>query len=224
MAVITPPRCTCSTTGFEQPHWAGAYYPEECPVEWRLAYFMNDFRSVFLPANDWFGQPQQLAHIAEELEGAFELVVEWPSGVYGVESEAVLDQLEPLRGHIASVVVNVEGAALRSLESLLQAIGHRYAVSLQSTTSLSEAQLALAKDSEAGIVWFPQLQLDPELRGPYQVVRLPCLDLREIRTILSKLTGIVERGIRVGLFIEPGEQSPQRAKEVRTLIELLDLA
>ena len=171
-----------------------------------------------------FRQVKSFAITSEELEGAFELVVEWPPGVCVAESEVVLDQLEPLRGHIASVVVNVEGTDLRSLKGLLEVIGSRFAVSLQSTTSLSEAQLGLAKDSKAGIVWFTRLQLDPQLGGHYQVVRLPCLGLREIRTIVSKLADLVGQGMRVAMFIEPGKQSPQRAKEVRTLIELLDLA
>ena len=37
-------QCVCSTVGFERKQWSGHYYPAVCPLDWRVAYFMNDSR------------------------------------------------------------------------------------------------------------------------------------------------------------------------------------
>ena len=50
------------------------------------------------------------------------------------------------------------------------------------------------------------------------------MGLREIRPVLESMTDMIERGVEVGLFIEEQPGAPQRAKEVRTVLELLELA
>ena len=39
--------------GWQHAAWEAAYYPDDMPEEWRLAYYANEFGCVVLPAEQW---------------------------------------------------------------------------------------------------------------------------------------------------------------------------
>lgn len=217
-------QCISSTVGFENSLWNARYYPENCPEEWRLAYFMNDFRVVYLPCADWFESGPQIAMIADELDETFELVIEWPPFTHGQDIEATLSRLAPLAQNISCIVLNVDGASGAELDAAYQAIAKRYATNFYSKTMDTQAQEVLAQQYETGFVWLPERTRTWILPVRYQVVCLPSQSLREMKSLLDQLRPTIEHNTRVRLFFEPAEQSASRALEVRTLTELMGLA
>lgn len=41
--------------GWDHPHWVGAFYPEDLPPDWRLAYYAHFFGCVLVPPAAWRG-------------------------------------------------------------------------------------------------------------------------------------------------------------------------
>lgn len=223
MTTQVKPRCLCSTVSYEAPEWSADYYPDNCPVDWRLGYFMNDFPGVYLPAGDWAGQAR-LASIIEEMEGEFSLVLEWPPALSPSDSQYLLEQLEPVSHHVASLVVKPDTGDPEAIMPLLRRLRARYPVSVDSSRPL-HADLSEALDTlGVGRVWRPEQGLAPHPVGSFLVVVLPIMGLRQVRAVLEQLSDRVEGGARVGLFIDIDPGAPQHAREVRTLIELLGLA
>lgn len=217
-------RCACSTIGFEHPAWNALYYPGNCPEEWRLAYFMNDFRAVYLPCTAWFESDTRINEIANELDEGFDLVVEWPPLVDVLAIESVLSGLDPIRQNIACVVLDIDAMSTPVLVASYQAIGKRYTLNFRSRELDTKARETLARQYETRFVWFPGQPEASVSGGSYQVVCLPFMSLRDMKSVLLQLRPLVERDIRIGLFFEPAGQSVFRAMEVRTLIELMGLA
>lgn len=216
-------QCICATVGFENPLWNAQYFPENCPEEWRLAYYMNDFRVVYLPSAAWFESGAQIALIADELDETFELVIEWPPLTHGQDIETTLSRLAPLAQNISCIVLNVDDVPGVVLEAAYQAIAKYYDINFSSKTMNAEAQAVFARQHEAGFVWFPRQTKTWVLPVRYQVVSLPCRSLRDMKSLLDQLRPVIEHNTRVGLFFEPADQSAGRALEVRTLIELMGL-
>ncbi len=210
--------------GFEDPLWNDLYYPENCPEEWRLAYFMNDFGAVYLLSADWFGQETNIAEIAAELDDRFELIIEWPPLTEEQNIKATLSVLAPLAQNIACIVINIDGVSTPQRKAAYCTIAARYTVNFYSKTLNVKAQKELAQTYGAGFVWDPRQSQAPILAVGYQVVCLPCQSLRDIKSVLYRLRPCIEQNIRAGLFFEPAKQSVHRAMEVRTLTELMGLA
>ena len=54
MSDVTPPRALLlGTAGLAPADWAGSYYPDDLPEDWRLGYYANDCDCVLLMPHDW---------------------------------------------------------------------------------------------------------------------------------------------------------------------------
>ena len=49
-------RVRIGTVGWDFPAWSQAYYPEDIPEDWKLAFYANEFTAVALPENTWKGK------------------------------------------------------------------------------------------------------------------------------------------------------------------------
>lgn len=210
--------------GFEHPAWNTQYYPGNCPEEWRLAYFMNDFRAVYLPGMAWNQSDAQITAIADELDEDFELIIELPSPGDRQNIEASLSRLAPLRQNISCVVVDIDDLSEPVLDAGYHSIAEHYTINFRSKSMDAKAQDVLARQYETGFVWHPGQSDTPVSVVNYQVICLPCQSLRDMKSVLSRLRPFLEQDTRAGLFFEPAEQSVDRAMEVRTLAELMGLA
>jgi hypothetical protein len=210
--------------GFENPIWNEPYFPEECPSDWRLAYFMNDFRAVYLPCSAWYKNVTQIESIADELDEKFELILEWPTLDHVSKIQPTLSMLAPLKEDISCVVINTGNMSASLLDEICRDVSCDYVINLDCKNIGTEQHFALLKKYGAGLVWSPNKSAAPVYAAKYQVVMLPFQSLRDTKSVLDKLKPLLDQGIRAGLFIEPAKESPKRALEVRTLIELLELA
>jgi len=220
-------RCSCSVMGFADPLWAADYYPAECPEDWHVAYFGNDFRSVYLCADEWAGNTALMASIAEEMEPGFDLVLQWPAGLDAAQSVAQLCELEPLQQLIACVVLNANGGKLSALREIIQILNPHFVLNLDFPLNVKPQDkacfVALAAEFALGRVWYPQNSDAPFQACAYQVVKLACTDLREMTAVLQQLDKMLTESQRCGVFLQPAAQSPQRALELRTVIELMEI-
>lgn len=217
-------QCVCSTIGFESEHWNEHYYPDECPPDWRMAYFMNDFHAVYLPDVDWFENFQLLEEFVEELDDNFELVLQWPSGITPRAINDALIWLAPLAQNIACMVLPVDAQSPSQLKQCVQAFSGKYPVNLDCTRPVSAEILMIAEEFGAGYVWRGDGESRHLMMGDYQLVILPCPDLRLGTAMLRVLQKAGGEQARIGVFLEAAAQSPQRALELRTVIELMGMA
>lgn len=58
-----------SACGLTPANWATHYYPDDLPDEWKIAYYTNEFRQLFMPAGQWQGD--ELADWQEEISADF---------------------------------------------------------------------------------------------------------------------------------------------------------
>ena len=66
--------------GWDFPAWVNAFYPEDLPADWRLAYYANEFRGVLVPDACWRASPPaDLGSWFEDLAEPFEVYLEWRS-------------------------------------------------------------------------------------------------------------------------------------------------
>ncbi len=217
------PRTVASTIGFEHAEWNQQYYPEECPQDWRIAYFMNDFRAVYLAADMWVHNAQLIEEIADEIDADFELVIEWPVNTTRA-ADSLVSQLSPLKNNLACMILTVHEPHDQALHDSLKILSRHYPTSLRSCIETDVGLISLAKQYQTSVVWYPEQNPVPLYSHHYQVVVLPCDELRTIKATLEKLSKLLTRGIRIGLFFEPAPRSPERAMQTRELIELLGMA
>jgi hypothetical protein len=70
-------RLLVGVTGWSRPAWCQAYYPEDLPSEWRLAYLANDADCLWLAADDLAGlDPGAFAAAWDESGGGLEVYCE----------------------------------------------------------------------------------------------------------------------------------------------------
>lgn len=217
------PRCVCSTVGFERQLWREHYYPDECPADWQVAYFMNDFGAVYLAAADWFENYGLIDKVVEELEDNFELVLQWPATITPKAMSDALEWIVPLEKNIACMVLPADAKSVAQLKQSLQILAGRYAVNLDCTQPVSVDVYAIAQEFKAGFVWRGDNETQYLMMGDYQLVVAVCPDLRRGTAMLKVLQNIRDEGSRIGVFLEADLQSPQRALELRTVIELLGM-
>ena len=214
-------RCSCSVMGFEDPRWVSTYYPVECPEDWRVAYFCNDFHSVYLSAGDWVDKESLLDAMIEEIEPGFDLILEWPAEMSLSQQQTLCARLAPLEAYIACIVINPVGVSLTALSEQLQLLTPLFPVNLEPLDNPQVTQLAQV--SAVGQVWHPGQDECPVSDCAYQVVSLPFSSLREITQVLKQLDQTLTGDQRGGVFLASAPHSTQRALETRTVIELMGM-
>lgn len=66
--------------GWQHAAWQAAYYPDDMPEEWRLAYYANEFGCVVLPAEQWQAADQEtIEQWLSEMAEDFLLFLELPA-------------------------------------------------------------------------------------------------------------------------------------------------
>jgi len=70
-------RCYFGAACWERDAWAGGFYPEDLPPEWRLAYYSAAFSCVYLPYAEWCGRDLRLlAAWVEDARPGFRFVLQ----------------------------------------------------------------------------------------------------------------------------------------------------
>jgi hypothetical protein len=85
---------------WERPDWQAAFYPEELPEEWRIAYYANQFLCVWIGREVWSRlAPAEAERWLAETPDYFRFVLEAPDGDAGAGG-AIPEILRPRLGRI----------------------------------------------------------------------------------------------------------------------------
>lgn len=89
-------RCRLGAIGWEHETWAGSFYPEDMPPEWRLSYYNTQFECVLLPYRDWStATDEELTTWREDTLERFRFLLEHPPGALSDADRARIGALSP---------------------------------------------------------------------------------------------------------------------------------
>lgn len=117
-------RCYLGAIGWDHATWAGAFYPEDLPPEWRLSYYNTGFECVYLPYALWSNTPPEtLAAWREETLEHFRFLLEPAASRDDTERIAALGEKALVAiPHAGPAIIWLEpGANLKQLAQTLQA-------------------------------------------------------------------------------------------------------
>ncbi len=98
------------SAGWEHPQWAGCFYPDELPPEWRLTFYNTAFPCVYLAYEAWSGRDlQTLSAWVEDTLERFRFVLEPNPDGLSDGDRARLEVLAPRIDPIDGQVVWLEG-------------------------------------------------------------------------------------------------------------------
>lgn len=73
--------------GWEYDAWAEQYYPNDLPMDWRLAYYANEFLVTLVPANIWSIAPaDNVANWVEDTSDKFRFLFELPTSTQALSA------------------------------------------------------------------------------------------------------------------------------------------
>jgi hypothetical protein len=80
--------CHIGSVGWDHPDWDSRFYPEDLPVEWRLAYYSRIYSCVYLSYAGWSqADIEALMQWIEDTPEHFRFVLEAPPGGGGADAE-----------------------------------------------------------------------------------------------------------------------------------------
>jgi hypothetical protein len=86
--------CLLGAIGWNHDAWAGVFYPDDMPPEWRLSYYNTHYECVLLPYADWNARdPVELTAWREDTLERFRFLLEHPPGALSDKDHARIEAL-----------------------------------------------------------------------------------------------------------------------------------
>jgi hypothetical protein len=226
--------------GWRHATWRHAYYPQDLPDEWQLAYYSNEFSVVLVPAADWRAQsPETLGQWVEDVHEEFRFFLELPAlAASRAGCEAQLNEYAPLFRSFGTQLggVLLTADCVDSLPVRLAALqAHRASYNtvyvLFNDTKDAVAQLANLRDYGALLACpLPLPAYDAEVgellrrqAARLYVMENPrgALSARQLRGILEQAHANLPPGGDVTLFVDGDAPDIETLRTLRTLAELM---
>jgi hypothetical protein len=221
------------THGWDHDEWAGSYYPEELPDDWRFGYYSNEYRAVLMSANHWYLE-QPIEDWIEDADKAFRMVLELPSDLsrplpkwrekweqFRRDSEL----LDPFRrGYVLTTDPAAETDA-EWLRQVLRTLGELAPVSVDLAGPWRTGALSECVYSNGGtVLWYcDESDMDEPPGDGLWVAIAGGADARRQREVIEKLGAWMEQnGGAAGLFFE-GSRAPEAAAGARIIAEMLGI-
>ncbi len=103
--------CYVGAQGWDHEGWAGSFYPDDLPADWRLTYYNNFFTCCYLGYPAWAQQPEAtLVQWLDDTLPRFRLVLETPASL-SESDRARLAILAPRTG-LADTPIALQSACL----------------------------------------------------------------------------------------------------------------
>lgn len=143
-------RLLLGTRGWDHADWVSAFYPDDLPADWRLAYYANEHRAVLWPATHCMSvfpgmcipalSVVEMRQWAAELDAGFRFLFECViddsvvASATGTDNAALdtaigafVDAIAPLETHCAGIYLRLSAASrpwsLAVLETVLAGLG-----------------------------------------------------------------------------------------------------
>jgi len=143
---------------------AAAFYPEDLPDDWRLAYFANQFRAVLVPRAAWQAQPAlDCAAWRSDVHTGFRFFLECQPAIDSQSMTLAANALGPALG--AFVVAPNPGLFTAPLAPPLREPLWEPATKPAPQTTLATRLLAAGADQDLGLALHCPSQLNADPRG-----------------------------------------------------------
>jgi hypothetical protein len=219
------------TWGWDHAAWAGSYYPEELPEDWRFGYYSNEYRAVLMPASHWHLQ-QPLEDWIQDADDAFRMVLELPDVLaHAAEDWQSLWQdflhtsalLQPFRrGYLLSPEPD-QAVDIQWLRMALTSISAEAPVSVRLRGAWNDGSVHECVESAgASLCWQAQ---EPGFENPPDhglwVALSTETQARAQRAVIERMGAWMDQtGGEAGLFFV-GDQAPAAAASARLIAEML---
>lgn len=219
------------TRGWDDPRWAGRFYPEELPEDWRFCYFSNRLRSVIVPGDRWAGaDAEALAQWRADSDSEFGLVLELPPALSRPETdsaqfEALISRATPLTTQVVGWLLAPDPATTPNatwLSGVLDRLTSMAPVCLDLAGPWRDPAIERVRAAgKAGRCWRPATEATPAADGELLI----CLAAAEgapraQRRLLEDINKWQGDRRAAGLYFE-GPNAPTLAEQARVLAELM---
>ncbi len=218
---MTKPDIKIGARGWRHTAWAGDFYPDDLPEDWRLTFYSNEFAAVLVPWDDLRAiQPQAVQTWVEDTRAGFEFFLELPVSAPEKRVDALLALLGPRLGGIVIKGMAGESAAPSILRWLEKARLH--APVAVDWRSLATDNPVLAMRQELGCHWRAEQPGEMECAGKLAIVETGGaihLEPKLLKNVLQHCRSV--RGpTTIGLFFGG---APPRIDEIRNAIMILQM-
>ena len=186
--------------GWEHAQWAGGFYPDDLPEDWRLTYYANEFGCVLVPQDQWLSADEdQWAGWEDDPVDSFRFFLEVDSGRFAeTEYRTRLQACIGILGGKCAALVDRAGEAFERAAPgdarLLRAVQVD-----EARGGLSDGIALLLNDAGLG-------------------------SLRDQRALLESLAAEWVGGGNVPLFLVGDPPRPEALRKLKQLAELLEVA
>ncbi len=134
--------------GCLHPDWVGAFYPDDLPADWRLAYYANEFNLLVI---EW-AQLENTLTLMEDVADEFRFVVELPVSVDEQHLSTYVARLQQAGKHCAGVIVETEQSGVcevfaKTIPCYIE--GESNLIKIQAGASLKELRVMMEKALKA---------------------------------------------------------------------------
>jgi len=223
--------------GWQHAVWAGSYYPDELPDDWRFCFYSNNLRSVLVPGDTWRSTARtDVEQWLTDSDPSFRFVLELPPGLSSPQPHGKRDRgldyffevVEPILPRTAGLLLRIAPETpvfIDWFEHLLNELARTgpLCVDLPQPAWREAPVLAAVERQQAGVAWYCELEPVPRAGGKLLVARATAADARSTRAWIEKLAQwlVHDPAARAGLFFEASETSAKAAQEARILAELM---
>lgn len=221
-------RLLTGACGWRHAGWAGSFYPDDLPPEWRLTYYANEFRTVLAPA-DYIDGGEDLSAWCADTDPAFSFVCELAPTV----GAALADAARTFAARITALGERCAGILLRldvisdvepnGLDAALRIIAAHWPVAVELSAAVVPALLepVLARHG-VGRCWHGGGEPAPSDWGAIALTRLrgPLPDLRALRTVIETCLAAGTQGPAV-LLVDGTPPSIELLHQAGTIRDLL---
>lgn len=208
--------------GWDPPGWAGGFYPDILPADWRLSFYANNLRSVLVPAETWEqGAVSDVRLWAKDVYAEFRFVLELSAAHPAESLPDFLALIEPIRPQVAGLLLRVPSTAAPDAAWLASRLDRLATVSpmcvdLPAAWRTPEMLACLTRRG-SGLCWHADTEPVPRLGGRLMVGLSAATEPRSLRRQLEALHAWQGEGGVAGLFFD----NPEAAKQARLLAELM---
>lgn len=210
--------------GWDHDDWAGGFYPEDLPRDWRFGYYANRLRAVLVPASAWQEGSANPQEWLEDLYPEFRLVLEWELPINGDAVVAVrefMDRSRPVDDNVDAYLVAVSGPANEQALQAIAMLSARRPVCLLDRSGESDSVVTTMEGVSK--CWLADSQERPLAGGRFLVTLSGNSNPRGIREIIEKINvwpnNLPEEQGAALFFTD--DKAAETAFQARTIAELM---
>lgn len=220
------------TVGWDYSEWAGTYYPDDMPEDWRFGYYSNDFRSVLVPGDHFpGGDLPAVGDWLEDCDASFRFVVEIPATALAEPAPdrltEFMDCLGGLDQRTAGYYLNLTQveASPTQLVTWLEPVTRRGPLCVNARPAdIDNAEFSqLLSRLDVGLCWSPDVSSAPAAGGRLMLALTETQDPKQQRHIVEALERWAQASQGTAGVFFGGVNATNAATQTRIIAEMLGI-